>query len=40
MKKRILIVMSNYYESISEGLLDNAKEVLNESFVGWSFGDI
>ena len=32
MKKRILIVMSNYYKSISDGLLNNAKEVLQEPF--------
>ena len=32
MKKKILIVMSNYYQSISEGLLKSAKQVLNKPF--------
>ena len=32
MRKRILIVISSYYESISDGLLNNAKEVLQEPF--------
>ena len=32
MKKKILIVMSNYYEQISDGLLSSAKEVLQEPF--------
>jgi len=32
MKRRILIVTSNYYKFISEGLLNNAKEVLQEPF--------
>jgi len=32
MKKRILIVMSTYYKSISNGLLDNAKKAVDEPF--------
>ena len=32
MKKKILIVMSNYYQSISAGLLKSAKQVLNKPF--------
>ena len=32
MRKRILIVISSYYESISEGLLNSAKEILQEPF--------
>ena len=32
MKKRILIVTANYYKDVSEGLLDNAKKLLQESF--------
>ena len=32
MKKKILIVMSDYYETISKGLLHNAKKVLQEPF--------
>tara|TARA_B100000315_G_scaffold172211_1_gene160689 strand:+ start:345 stop:743 length:399 start_codon:yes stop_codon:yes gene_type:complete len=32
MKKKILIVMANYYEQISDGLLNNAKEALQEPF--------
>ena len=32
MKRKILIVMSTYYESISKGLLHSAKQVLNEPF--------
>ena len=32
MKKRILIVAANYYKDVSEGLLDNAKKLLQESF--------
>ena len=32
MKKKILIVMANYYETISEGLLHNTKKVLQEQF--------
>ena len=31
MKKKILIVMANYYEQISVGLLNSAKKVLSES---------
>ena len=32
MKKKILIVMANYYEQISDGLLNSTKEVLQEPF--------
>ena len=32
MKKKILIVMADYYESISEGLLHNTKKVLQVPF--------
>ena len=32
MKKKILIVMANYYEQISDGLLNSTKEVLKEPF--------
>ena len=32
MKKKILIVISNYYESISDGLLNSAKETLKKPF--------
>ena len=32
MKKKILIVMANYYEQISDGLLNRAKEALQEPF--------
>ena len=32
MKKKILIVMANYYEAISKGLLHNTKKVLQEQF--------
>ena len=32
MKKRILIVISNYYKQISEGLLNSAKETLQKPF--------
>ena len=32
MKKKILIVMADYYESISKGLLHNTKKVLQEPF--------
>ena len=32
MKKKILIVMANYYEQISDGLLNSAKEALQEPF--------
>ena len=32
MKKRILIVMSTYYKSISNELLDNAKKAVDEPF--------
>ena len=32
MKRKILIVMSTYYEAISKGLLHSAKQVLNEPF--------
>ena len=32
MKKEILIVMANYYEQISDGLLNSAKETLQEPF--------
>jgi len=32
MKKRILIVMSTYYKSMSNGLLDNAKKAVDEPF--------
>ena len=32
MKKKILIVVANYYEQISDGLLNNAKEALHEPF--------
>ena len=32
MKKKILIVMANYYEQISDGLLNSAKETLQEPF--------
>ena len=32
MKKKILIVMADYYETISKGLLHNAKKVLQEPF--------
>ena len=31
MKKKILIVIANYYEQISRGLLKNAKKVLTKS---------
>ena len=31
MKKKILIVMANYYEQISTGLLNSAKKALSES---------
>ena len=30
MKKKILIVMANYYEEISDGLINSAKEALQE----------
>ena len=32
MKKKILIVMADYYETISQGLLHNTKKVLQEQF--------
>ena len=32
MKKKILIVMADYYETISKGLLHNTKKVLQEQF--------
>ena len=32
MKKKILIVMANYYETISGGLLRNTKKVLQDPF--------
>ena len=32
MKKKILIVMADYYEAISKGLLHNTKKVLQEQF--------
>ena len=32
MKKKILIVMADYYETISKGLLHNTKKVLQEPF--------
>ena len=32
MRKKILIVMANYYEQISDGLLNSTKEVLKEPF--------
>ena len=32
MKKKILVVVANYYEQISDGLLNNAKEALHEPF--------
>ena len=32
MKKKILIVIANYYESISDGLLNSAKETLKKPF--------
>ena len=32
MKKKILIVMADYYETISQGLLHNTKKVLQEPF--------
>ena len=32
MKKRILIVMTNYYENISKALLDSTKKTLQEPF--------
>ena len=32
MKKKILIVMANYYEQISYGLLNSTKEALQEPF--------
>ena len=32
MKKKILIVMADYYEAISKGLLHNTKKVLQEPF--------
>ena len=32
MKKKILIVVANYYEQISDGLLNSAKEALHEPF--------
>ena len=32
MKKKILVVMANYYEQISDGLLNSAKEALQVPF--------
>ena len=32
MKKKILIVIANYYVDISDGLLNNAKKILQEPF--------
>ena len=32
MKKKLFIVMADYYETISKGLLNNTKEKLQEPF--------